>query len=354
MSKRQVGKFWPSVLIAVVLFSGAYYYPLPYYVSMPGDAVELAPIISVENRFPEEGTFMLTTVRMGGANVFNYSLAKWDSYKDIIPKEEILAHYEDEEEYTQRQLHVMKASQESAILVAYRLANKPVEVYNDGIMVVQTVENMPGRVHFDFGDMITHVDGTSIETSEELITYLQDKQVGDSVEITYLRGEKENTVNVHLVDLPLTEQEKAENAPPRAGIGISLVTQRRVKEDPPVEINTERIGGPSAGLMFTLEIYNQLTKEDITKGHRIAGTGTINADGVVGRIGGIHQKIVAADKAKAAFFFAPHVKGVEGSNYDVAVRAAEDIGTNMKVIPVETVQDALDYLASIPVKEKNK
>jgi PDZ domain-containing protein len=352
MSKRQVGKFWPSLFIAIVLFSGAYYYPLPYYVSMPGDAVELAPIISVENRYPEEGAFMLTTVRMGGANVFNYSLAKWDSYKDIIPKEEILAHYEDEEEYTRRQLHVMKASQESAILVAYRLANKPVEVFNDGIMVVQTVKGMPGREHFEFGDLITHVDGKSIVTSDELITYIQEKHIGDPVEIAYLRDKKEKKVTVHLVELPLTEEEKALNAPPRAGIGISLVTQRRVREEPPVEINTERIGGPSAGLMFTLEIYNQLTQVDITKGYRIAGTGTINADGVVGRIGGIHQKIVAADKAKAAFFFAPHEEGVEGSNYEVAVRAAEDIGTNMKVIPVETVQDALDYLASLPVKEK--
>jgi PDZ domain-containing protein len=352
MSKRRVGKFWPSFFIAIVLFSGAYYYPLPYYISMPGDAVELAPIVNVENRYPEEGTFMLTTVRMGGANVFNYSLAKWDSYKDIIPKEVILAHYEDEEEYTERQLHVMKASQESAILVAYRLANKPVEVYNDGIMVVQTVENMPGREHFEFGDMITQVDGTAIETSEQLITYLQDKQVGDSVDITYLRREKENKVTVHLAELPMTEEEKAENAPPRAGIGISLITQRRVKEEPPVEINTERIGGPSAGLMFSLEIYNQLTKEDITKGYRIAGTGTINADGVVGRIGGIHQKIVAADEAKAAIFFAPHEKGVTGSNYEVAVKAAKDIGTDMKVIPVDTVHDALDYLASLPVKGK--
>jgi PDZ domain-containing protein len=352
MSKRQVGKFWPSVLIAVVLFSGAYYYPLPYYVSMPGDAVELAPIINVENRYPEQGTFMLTTVRMGGANVFNYSLAKWDSYKDIIPKEEILAHYEDEEEYTQRQLHVMKASQESAILVAYKLADKAVKVFNEGIMVVQTVKGLPGREHFEFGDIVTHVDGKRIDTSDEVITYIQNKQVGDPVEITYLREETEKKVTVNLVGLPLTEEEKAENATPRPGIGISLVPKRQVEEDPPVEINTERIGGPSAGLMFTLEIYNQLTKEDITKGYRIAGTGTINEDGVVGRIGGIHQKIVAASKAKATIFFAPHEEGAQGSNYEVAVRAAEDIGTDMKVIPVDTVQDALKFLAALPLKEK--
>jgi PDZ domain-containing protein len=353
MSRNRVGKVWPSVFIAILIFSAGYYYPLPYYITQPGSAIELAPIVSVENGYPEEGTFMLLTVRMGGANVYNYALAKWDSYKEIIPKEIILSHYEDEEEYSQRQLHVMEASQDSAILVAYGLANKPVKVRNDGIMVVQTVENMPGSEHFEFGDVITHVDGTSISTSEELITYIKNKQMGDAIEITYLRGEEENKATIHLAALPLTEEEKAENAPPRAGIGISLVTQREVVEEPPVEFDTERIGGPSAGLMFTLEIYNQLIEKDISKGYRIAGTGTINADGIVGRIGGIHQKIVAAENENAEIFFAPHEEGAVGSNYDVAVKAAKDIGTNMKIIPVDTVQDALDYLASLSVKEND-
>lgn len=350
MSRNRVGKLWPSAFIAIIIFSAGYYYPLPYYITQPGGAIELAPIVSVENGYPEEGTFMLLTVRMGGANVYNYALAKWDSYKEIIPKKVILAHYEDEEEYTQRQLHVMDASKESAIIVAYQLANKPVKIHNDGIMVVQTVENMPGREHFEFGDVITHVDGASISTSEELIEYIHDKQIGEAIVISYLRGEEERKATIHLATLPITEEEKAAGALPRVGIGISLVTQRQVEEEPPVEIDTERIGGPSAGLMFTLEIYNQLIEQDITKGYWIAGTGTINADGIVGRIGGIHQKIVAADNEEAEIFFAPHEQGAVGSNYDVAVKAAKDIETDMKIIPVDNVQDALDYLASLPIK----
>ena len=78
---------------------------------------------------------------------------------------------------------------------------------------------------------------------------------------------------------------------------------------PKVTVKTDEIGGPSAGFMFSLEIYNQLTEEDLTKGYQIAGTGTIDADGTVGPIGGIEQKIVAADKAGAEFFFAPNEKG---------------------------------------------
>lgn len=88
----------------------------------------------------------------------------------------------------------------------------------------------------------------------------------------------------------------------KPGIGIVLVEDKDVKTNPEVKINTEQIGGPSAGLMFSLEIYNQLVEEDITKGYRIAGTGMISSDGTVGPIGGIEQKIVAADREGAEIF----------------------------------------------------
>lgn len=353
MSKRNGDRFWLSSLIAIIIFSVIYFYPLPYYVYKPGTAVELAPIISVENGHPEQGTFMLTTVRREGASIIRYGMATWNDYQDIISKETILAHYEDEEEYYEQQILVMKSSQELAILVAYQLANLPVVIKNQGVMVVQTVDEMPAKEYFEFGDVITKIDGRRMSTSEELITYVQGKGLGDAIEITFIRQEKESTVTIHLSPFPLTEEERAKNPPPRAGIGISTITDREIEVDPPVQINTNRIGGPSAGFMFALEIYNQLIEKDITRGYRIAGTGTINADGIVGRIGGVHQKIVAADKAKADIFFAPHEKGAANSNYQLAVEAALDIDTPMKVIPVDTIQDALDYLESLPQKEEN-
>jgi PDZ domain-containing protein len=102
--------------------------------------------------------------------------------------------------------------------------------------------------------------------------------------------------------------------------------------------------------MFSLEIYNQLTKEDITKGHHIAGTGTIDVNGTVGPIGGIEQKINAADKAGAEIFFAPNEKGAKDSNYRAAVKTAKDIGTKMKIVPVDTFDDAVHYLQKLPQK----
>lgn len=102
--------------------------------------------------------------------------------------------------------------------------------------------------------------------------------------------------------------------------------------------------------MMSLEIYNQLTKPDETKGYDIAGTGTIDVDGKVGPIGGIDQKVVAADKAGKDIFFAPNQNGASNSDYKNAVKTAKDIDSNMKIVPVDTMQDAIDYLNKLKAK----
>ncbi len=115
-------------------------------------------------------------------------------------------------------------------------------------------------------------------------------------------------------------------------------------------------GTPSAGLMFTLQTYEQLSHKDLRKGHEIAGTGTMNSQGIVGRIGGIDKKVVTASENGAEIFFAPddeitsEMKKVEPkikSNYQEAQEAAKKIGTKMKIVPVKTVQDALNYLEKL-------
>ncbi|MGD0006433.1 MAG: S16 family serine protease, partial [Anaerolineaceae bacterium] len=100
------------------------------------------------------------------------------------------------------------------------------------------------------------------------------------------------------------------------------------------------VGGPSAGLMFTLTVYNLLSPVDLTGGHKIAGTGTISPDGSVGPIGGVEQKVAAAEMAGAEYFFAP------ADNYADALKAARRI----KVIKIETVEQAVAFLHSLPPK----
>ena len=344
MKLTRLNKRWSFLFLLAIILSMIYLYPLPYFISKPGDAIELAPIVKVEGGYEESGTFMLTTIRMSGANLLNYAWAHINEYTEIIPKHVLLAQEESEEEYTQRQLRVMQNSQETAIIVAYQLAGREVQYENEGVVVERISPDMPAENVLKVGDVIIQVDELKVKTAEELITYVQSQEIGQNIQLTLLRQDEKIAKEIQLAALPSTEEE--ENLPPKPGLGISITTKRTVSVQPPVEISTERIGGPSAGLMFSLEIYNQLTKEDITKGYRIAGTGTIDLDGHVGRIGGIHQKVVAADKARSDLFFAPY----DGSNYEAALKAAEDIGTSMEIIPVYTIHDALDYLKGLPRK----
>ena len=137
------------------------------------------------------------------------------------------------------------------------------------------------------------------------------------------------------------------------GIGISLIDRTEAKGDVPVQFATQGIGGPSAGMMFSLAIYTQVADPDLRQGRHIAGTGTTNQDGTVGDIGGIDKKVVAADKEGAEIFFAPNnpvskeekkANPKAKSNYETAKEAAKQIHSKMKIVPVKTLQDAIDYL----------
>lgn len=323
-------------VIGVLLIVLLSYIQLPYYITKPGMAEELAPIVTVDGGYKEKGSLMLTTVRMGKANIFSYAYAYFDDYQYIYSIDQIRYEHESDEEYTMRQLNLMENSKESAIIVAYQHANKPVNIRYKGIYIMGVEPDMPAADVFKPGDKIIKIDGHMFETAQEFITYVSGKEEGDKVNITYIRNSSEKHATVVL--------KQFSNDPTKIGLGVSIVTDREVDPDPDVTINSEKIGGPSAGLMFSLEIYNQLTREDITKGYHIAGTGTINDEGMVGPIGGISQKIVAADRAGAEIFFAPK------ENYQEAMKAAKDIKTNMKVVKVEKFTDALTYLTKLEEK----
>ncbi len=334
--------FMRSLLIGIVLAVVLNFVTLPYYVTRPGDAQALRPLVSVEGGYEDEGSFMLTTVKMGKANIFTYALAKFSEYQNIFPINQIRAEDESDEEYSYRQLHMMESSKETAIKIAYEKAGKEVELVSKGVYVFSVKEGLAAEGKLKIGDRITHIDGKPTDTAENLMELVGEKSIGDELEITFDRNEKQETTSITLGQHP--------EDPNRAGLGISLLTDYEITMDPPITINTAQIGGPSAGLMFSLEIYNQLLEEDIAKGYQIAGTGAINENGEVQRIGGIAQKIVAADKSGVDIFFAPNEKGAEGSNYQEALIAAEDIKTSMKIVPVDTFEDAIGYLEKLDHK----
>lgn len=337
MKKRMyVVAFFFGVIVALLLI----FIKFPYYVTMPGTAQDLKPLVHVEHGDDDdEGTFMLTTVKMGRANAISYFLAHVRSFYELYPLEEIKQEGETDEEYTMRQLQLMEQSKEAAIAVAYKKAGKPVSYKAKGVYVMSVLPHMPAEGQLKVGDRIIKIDGKRMDTSEQMVQYIRTKKKGDKVHITFVHGKKEKEATLTLMPF-------AHN-PKQIGIGVSLTTDYDIATNPPVRIDSEQIGGPSAGLMFSLEIYNQLVEEDITKGHKIAGTGTINMNGEVGPIGGISQKIVAADREGAEIFFAPNENGAADSNYREAVKTAKKIGTKMKIVPVDTFDDAIRYLEKL-------
>ena len=328
----------PTIIIAI-LFAFATFFHLPYYVTMPGTAEPLRPLVEVKGGYKEEGELMLTTVRMGQANLFSFILAHVSKYNELYRMDEVRQEGESDEEYTHRQLKMMENSKETAIAVAYKKANKPFSYKNKGVYVLYVMDEMPASKQLKSGDQLTAIDGQRINEADEFIQYVSGKKKGDRVHITYKREGKEKTVALTLAPFPKDKE--------RVGLGVSVMTDRDIVTDPPVRIESDQIGGPSAGLMFALEVYNQLVPEDLTKGYRIAGTGTINSDGEVGPIGGISQKVIAAHKAGADIFFAPNERGATHSNYKEAVKTAKDIGTNMKIVPVDTFDDAVQFLQKL-------
>ncbi|WP_100373311.1 SepM family pheromone-processing serine protease [Bacillus sp. FJAT-45037] len=333
---------WP---ILIIILLALYFIQLPYYYSQPGDALSLDDVIEVEGATTDgEGALMLTTIRMGKANPIFYAWAQLSPYRVLHPEGQIRFENETDEDYEHRQLMMMNDSQEVAKIVAYEHANKSVSYEYFGVLVTSLIEGMPAYEVLKVGDRIQAVNGDSIQTAEQLIELLAGYIEGDTVELELERDDEMMGVSVGFSPFPAEM-----NAPSdRVGIGIQApVTDRHVTFDPPVHIDTSKIGGPSAGLMFSLEIYDQLLEEDLTNGYNIAGTGTIREDGTVGRIGGAGQKVVAADRAGASYFLAPHEEGAEDSNYNEAVLAAEDIGTDMLIIPIDRFEDAVAFLESL-------
>lgn len=290
----------------------------------------------------ETGTFMLTTVRMGEANLAWYVYAQVSPDAELMQKELVVSQGESNEDFVKREQAVMDNSQKLAEAVAFKLAGYDVKVEKQGVWVMGTIDGYPAKKELKIGDVITSVDGVPTPEAKDLLQILSKKKAGDTVSLAYVRDGQEAKTMLTLVTLPESKS---------VGIGVRPDNKQNIVIPKKVNIASQGIGGPSAGLMMTLEIYDQLkTDADMTKGYRIAGTGTIALDGTVGRIGGINHKVVAADKAGADIFFAPQDTPGADSNYEEALATAKRIGTKMRIVPVKTVNDAVAYLNEQPKK----
>lgn len=341
---------WIGAILALVAVLALY--PLDTYISRPGGAYDLEPLVEVAGGDQDdEGTFSLMTISIGKATPLMYAYSRFSNYMKVMPASKVRRHGETDEEYSIRQKRMMKDSQTNAITVAFDRAGLPVTKQFKGIYVLGVMKNSAASGKLEVGDRIVEVDQKPLSGADDFVKAVSGKDAGEELQLKVIRKKTEYNLPIKLQEIPDSEH--------RVGLGIQFEEDYVIETDPHVEIKTADIGGPSAGLMFTLEIMNRLLDEDVTKGYDVAGTGEIFADGTVGRIGGIDFKVVAADRQGIDIFFAPddelpaEVKKKNPhvvSNYEEAKRTAEEIGTTMKVVPVKTVDDALNYLKKLEAK----
>ena len=343
MRKISVYK-WPIIIFSsLILLVVSFTVPLPYYIEVPGGAEDIRKVLLVDNKEDKEaGSYEFVTVGVQRATFAHLVYAWLTDFTDIYSAEEMTGGSSDQEFIRINQFY-METSQNMAKYQGLKTAGKDISMKYLGVYVLQVAKDSTFKGILNIADTVTGVNDKTFDSSEELVKYVNSQKLGDKVKVTYQEDGQEKSATGKII--------KLENG--KNGIGISLIDRTEVTSNIPIQFTTEGIGGPSAGLMFSLSIYTQLADPTLRDGRVIAGTGSINRDGEVGDIGGIDKKVVSAAKSGASIFFAPNnpvtkeMKKIDPkakTNYETAVEAAKKIKTDMKIVPVKTLQDAIDYL----------
>lgn len=331
MQRRAITVLVGAIIVAV-LTGGVMAAPVPYVVLNPGPTVDTLgedrgePVIEITGAEISEsaGELRLTTVGVEpDVNLLTVIGAWIDDQEAVVPRELIYPSDQTEEEVEQRNRQQFTQSQESAEVAALRHLGYPSRV-----VVREVLEGAPADGRLAAGDVVTSVDGAEITSIEQLQNLVTGDPPGTTLRVDYLRDGRPGTVEITTGADPDNEQ--------TARIGVAVGYEMDVPFE--VDFDLDRIGGPSAGLMFALGIIDKLEPVDLTGGRVVAGTGSINDNGDVGPIGGLPQKLVAAREAGATVFLVP------ARNCPEAVANADP---DLMLIKVETLADALDGLAAV-------
>lgn len=316
------------LLLVMPVLAGAFI-RVPYYLISPGEARGVAELIKVKGdgakEFPPKGKILFTTVSLAGeVNVFR-ALAGWlDDEVEVIPEKQITGGAP-RQEVRQLNIQAMVDSKLTATKVALERLGYRVSVNGDGAIVTLVNPGDPADGHLQVGDVIKTVDGETVTLHDQVVSKVRQHKPGDVIAIGFNRGGADKTVE-------LTSTAGPDGS---ARIGVQLQTNN-LKYDFPVDvaIETGLVGGPSAGLAFTLALIDDLTEGELTGGQNVAVTGTIDAAGNVGLVGGVAQKTVTARDAGAIAFLVPPEEEKDAKRF----------AGKMEIIPVKTLADALAAL----------
>jgi len=309
-------------IIFLVIFTFVINYELPYYISAPGGTINLSQRMDKDYDKDEGSLNMLYVTELRG-NVITVLLGKlfknWDVYE--ISNQQISN--EDSEGIYLRNRAMLDNSIQNAIFVAYNYAGKEINVSGkENIVIATTKDN-----GIEIGDNILSINGVLFDELEDIKNMLAEYEVGANIKLKVIRRGKEHELVVKL------DEDKL--------LGVVIITNYIYDVSDEIEFNFKNgEGGSSGGLILSLGVYSEITGIDILKGRNIAGTGTVDINGNVGKIDGIKYKIAGAVKDKMDVIL------VASGNYEEALEVVRDNNYDIELVEIKTFKDAVDYLVN--------
>ncbi|MFD3734873.1 PDZ domain-containing protein [Streptomyces sp. NPDC058632] len=348
---RRTATMLASTLMLIVLLCAGVFIPVPYSEMSPGPTVNTLgdhdgdPVLRIDGRktYPTDGHLNMTTVRVTSAD-YRMNLVEavygWLAHDNkVVPHDTLYPDGKTEEQSTQENAEEFSQSQESAKVAALKELDIPVKSW---VIVSTVVKGSPAEGKLHAGDVIKSVDGSAVREPADVAELVTKHKPGEDVGFTIVpakeqaAAEKENRTPTRTEEITITTTASDDAGDDRAIVGIAAGTDHTFPFT--IDIKLADVGGPSAGLMFALGLYDKLTPGSLTGGEFVAGTGTIDDAGKVGPIGGIEMKTVGARAKGAEYFLTPA---------DNCAAAAADIPEGLTLIKVGTIDDALGALKDL-------
>jgi PDZ domain-containing protein len=307
-----------------------------HYLEIPDEAHPLAGLVKVPGvkTQPDGGGIYYVDVLLKRASLLESLVpALRPDGSELIDRRQIIEPGISEKLRFKLELADMKLSQVKASTVALRALGYNVQVHLGGLRVVAVTSDSHAAGLLKPGDVIVAADDEGVRSREDLRAVLARHSVGDVIRIGIRRGNERRTLAIK------TTSDVSD--PTRPIIGVLPIQALDVHFPFSIRFNLGDVGGPSAGLAFALELLEKRGR-DVDHGYRVAATGEIQLDGSVTRIGGVKQKTIGARQAHVDVFLVP----VDGDN----AREAKRYAHGLRIIPVESFQQALQALATLPRK----
>ncbi len=284
-------------LSVVTLVAAAVVVPLPLYLEEPGRSLSLADCVDVDagDSGAVAGDYLLTTVNLLRATTVDAVRGVVDDDIAVLGQRDVIPPGQEVPTFFAEQADVFATTADIAAAVGLEAAGLEADVQGEGVLVVRTIPETPAHGVLAAGDVIIAAAGRPVDVDADLRAAVAAAPPDQPVRVVFVREGARRQVDITPVDFQGARI-----------IGVEPQTfHQRVDLPVPVSVASGSIGGPSAGLMIALTVYDTVADDDLAAGRRVAGTGTIDLEGNVGPVGGVALKVLAAGDAGADVFLAP-------------------------------------------------